>query len=80
MVLDQAVRSLPLGGAYPLGELSGGGKVSMRLARRGDPTYRIGRQTQLRRRHASPGAPETPGGAGESTGLSDDSRAVQAKL
>ena len=26
MVLDQAVRSLPLGGAYPLGELSGGGK------------------------------------------------------
>ena len=41
---------MPLGGAYPLGELSGGANVSLQLAQRGDPTYFLGRQTQLERR------------------------------
>ena len=51
--LDKAVRSLPLGGMYPLTDNDGIGNLSLSLAKRGDPSYYQGRQTQLQRRRES---------------------------
>lgn len=48
--LDKGVRSLPLGGMYPLTDNDGIGNLSLSLAQVGDPTYYPGRQTQLERR------------------------------
>ena len=47
--LDKGVRSLPLGDAYPLGEMTDA-SVAVRLAKLGDPTWTPGRHTQLARR------------------------------
>lgn len=49
VALDKGIRSLPLGAAYPLGKLSKAGNISTKIAKLGDPTYYVGRQSQLKK-------------------------------